>query len=262
MVDIVEREVFLLAHSQPTVGIDNGWYDAVNAFIPEEAETAADDMPFSPDGVMEFAGRTCYDAYGRKNPDTRENRDYIANIMRQNHRSVLEHSSFTFLLHNISRAATHEIVRHRHFSFSQESQRFVHGRNRNVVVPEKVLRNGPVVPAEQLLNPATEEVLDAAFDRNERLYDQYRDAGWSHKEAAEAARSVLPNAAATSIVVTGNLRSWVEFVEKRSAPGADAELQAIAQEVTGFLEKFSPAVFGKEARKLWNGEAVQHGPKK
>ena len=137
-INIVKREIYLLAHSQPAMqgpGLDMSV--ARVDYIPKDAWTERDISPTQAN-VMEFAGRLCYDAFGRKREETREIRDYLANIMDQVHLSVLEHSSFTFLLSNISRAATHEIVRHRHLSFSQESQRFVHGRKRDVVLPEKM----------------------------------------------------------------------------------------------------------------------------
>lgn len=254
MVDIVERKVYLLAHSQPTYHEDlTDWEDAVDDFIPLEA-LRGEDFGSAQGVVMEFAGRTCYDAYGRKNPDTAQTRDYLANIMDQHHRSVLEHSSYTFLLKNISRSATHEIVRHRMGSFSQESQRFVHGRNRNVVAPEGLSGLGGFSDRQL-------EVMGLAFDYNESMYNDLKDTGHTHKEASEAARSLLPNAAATALVVTMNSRSWVEFIEKRMAPGADAELQAIAREILNNLEIITPEIFDEEARSHWDGNEIQNAPK-
>ena len=254
-INIVERKIYLLAHSKPEMmgpgpDMGNAQYD----HIKRDAWTARDASPTQAN-VMEFAGRLCYDAFGRKREETREIRDYLGNIMDQVHLSVLEHSSFTFLLKNISRAATHEIVRHRHLSFSQESQRFVHGRKRDVVLPEKMDREGAMFSAEE------EDLLAESFNLNEKMYDGLREQGFTHKEAAEAARSLLPNAAATNIVVTGNARSWKEFIEKRIAPGADAELQAISREILEHLENILPEVFDEEARSHWDGEEVQHGTK-
>lgn len=254
-INIVERKIYLLAHSKPvTRGEGPDMWDARNDHIPEDVWTEQDVLPTQAN-IMEFAGRLCYDAFGRKREETREIRDYLGNIMDQVHLSVLEHSSFTFLLKNVSRAATHEIVRHRHFSFSQESQRFVHGRKRDVVVPEKMFRD------DMRFEGFEREILGMAFDANEQMYKDLREEGFTHKEAAEAARSLLPNAAATNIVVTGNARSWKEFIEKRIAPGADAELQAISREILEHLENILPEVFDEEARSHWDGEEVQHGTK-
>lgn len=254
-IDIVERKIYLLAQSKPErmgpgPDMENAQYD----HIPADAWTEQDTFPTQAN-VMEFAGRLCYDAFGRKREETREIRDYLGNIMDQVHLSVLEHSSFTFLLKNVSRAATHEIVRHRHLSFSQESQRFVHGRKRDVVLPEKMAQEGVD------FTEAEKEILTDAFVWNENMYRNLKEQGFTHKEAAEAARSLLPNAAATNIVVTGNARSWKEFIEKRIAPGADAELQAISREILEHLENVLPEVFDEEARSHWDGEEVQHGTK-
>lgn len=254
-INIVERKIYLLAQSKPErVGPGPDMGNAQYDHIPEDAWTEQDTFPTQAN-VMEFAGRLCYDAFGRKREETREIRDYLGNIMDQVHLSVLEHSSFTFLLKNVSRAATHEIVRHRHLSFSQESQRFVHGRKRDVVLPEKMAQKGV-----DFLD-AEAEALTEAFIRNENMYLNLKEQGFTHKEAAEAARSLLPNAAATNIVVTGNARSWKEFIEKRIAPGADAELQAISREILEHLEEVLPEVFDGEARSRWDGEEVQHGTK-
>lgn len=254
-IDIVERKIYLLAHSKPvTRGTGPDMGNAQEDHIKKDVWTEQDTFPTQAN-VMEFAGRLCYDAFGRRREETREIRDYLGNIMDQVHLSVLEHSSFTFLLKNVSRAATHEIVRHRHLSFSQESQRFVHGRKRDVVLPEKMAQEGvDFLEAEK-------EALTEAFIRNEIMYLNLKEQGFTHKEAAEAARSLLPNAAATNIVVTGNARSWKEFIEKRIAPGADAELQAISREILEHLENVLPEVFDEEARSHWDGEEVQHGTK-
>lgn len=253
----VEREVYLLQYSRPSEkwwnGEAGGYLEAVRDLVPEESRTQIDYNLVLPDGPQEMAGRACYDAFRRNRPETAVNEDYLANIIRQNHLSVAEHSSFTIFFRNISRAATHELVRHRHFSFSQESQRFVHGRKRDVVIPP-AMRD---MDEEKLL-----KAVKKAFDKNERVYDELREAGLKHKEASEAARAYLPNMAATSIVVTGNSRSWKEFIEKRLAPGADRELQEIAQEVLNILEEINPGIFGPGNRSLWDGKEIQNGPKK
>src|SRR5690606_13467825 len=75
--------------------------------------------------LIEFAGRSCFQSFNKPNPATRANKDYIANIIAQGHHSVLEHASATFYIEGVSRALTHELIRHRHLSFSELSQRFV-----------------------------------------------------------------------------------------------------------------------------------------
>lgn len=134
------------------------------------------------DDLAEFAGRACYQSWSRPNPETATSECYHENTLSMGHFSIYEHASLTFYITGVSRSLTHELVRHRHLSFSQLSQRFV----------------------------------------------------------AEAARSVLLNAQETKIVVSGNIRAWREFVQKRNSPHADAEIRALAQEVLSVLRRVAP----------------------
>lgn len=171
--------------------------------------------------------------------------------------SVLEHTSFTFYIENVSRAATHEIVRHRHFGFSQESQRFVlEKRGRDIVCPPLLRENKE---AQEWLN----NLADEAFDIRDGLVAQIKGErdDLKRKEIVEAARAVLPNAAATSLFMTGNARSWMEFIDKRDSPAADAEIREVAQEIHEQLAEAFPEVFGEEATKLWRGISNQEGVK-
>src|SRR5690554_5126308 len=95
---------------------------------------APDHIPWLPDetatqdgaeALSEFAGRACYQAWERPNPKTAHNVDYLANILKQGHESVLEHGSVSFYIEGVSRSLTHELIRHRHLSFSELSQRYV-----------------------------------------------------------------------------------------------------------------------------------------
>ena len=215
--------------------------------------------------TMVFAGRNCYNAFGRKNPATAENEDYLHNIIQQNHLSVMEHSSFTFLLENVSRSATHEIVRHRHLSFSQESQRYVGVKDEvTYVVPPAIAASIDDDDKDFLERGADHPIFDSVYEAVAAYHDTYsdlRDQGFNHKESAEAARSYLPNGIATTIVVTGNARSWMEFIQKRDAPGADKELQVIAQEISSLLEHELPEVFSPEARAMWPNNSEQKAVK-
>ncbi|AYQ98401.1 ThyX-like thymidylate synthase [Corynebacterium phage Kimchi1738] len=212
----------------------------------------------SPRATIEFAGRICYKALKAKNPKTDSHRGYIHNILEQKHYSVLEHSSYTFLLTGISRADSHEIVRHRHFSFSQESQRFVMQSE-----PFQISVH-PTIEHDGFDIDEYAEFLAKDFEYANDLYDTLKKKGLKHKQAAEAARQVLPNAAAVTMVVTGNVRSWMEFVSKRDHPAADAAIQEIARQVAAILDGELPEVFDEESRAIWDEEfsqrEVQHHP--
>ena len=204
--------------------------------------------------VVELAGRTCYAAYGRKNAETDSHEGYIGNMLKQNHLSVIEHASISFHISGISRAETHELIRHRHFSFSQESQRYV-----VVKKPYRVAIHPTL--AEYYDSSAILEMLKSDFEMAETIYNGLKNEGLSRKEASEAARAFLPNAAATEIVVTGNLRSWLEFITKRDHPAADRGIREMARAIRDHLEDNFPEVFSEEARALWDWNYAQEAPK-
>lgn len=234
---------------------------AVTKSIPANVQAVYDahngaerDRDLQPSGqsVIELAGRTCYAAYGRKNEKTDSHEGYIGNMISQAHWSVAEHASVTFHIQGISRAETHELVRHRHLSFSQESQRYV-----VVQRPYRVALHPTLLKAydkEDLL-----DTLICDFEYVETLYNELREKGYNRKQASEAARAFLPNAAATEITVTGNLRSWVEFVSKRDSDAADAGIRKLAQAIGDQLSVMFPEVFGEDARPIWDETCEQKG---
>lgn len=189
------------------------------------------------DLLAEFAGRNCYQSWERPNPETADNKGYLRNILKQEHFSILEHASVTFYISDISRSLTHELVRHRHLSFSQMSQRYVDETLGGVVVP----------PAFAELEPEDEtEFLKAAQDAIDLyavLCHRLVQAGLGRKQAREAARSILPNAMGTNLVVSGNMRTWREVIMKRSSPAADAEMQLLAKELLTLLKILAPNTF-------------------
>ena len=289
MPDIIFKPtVKLLAKTEPYLQDDIDIFgDPYPDWRHTEAEYAragghsVDDSSPESSSIIEYAGRGCYRAFARKNPETRKRSDYIANIISQEHYSVLEHVSLVFLFTGISRAASHEIVRHRHFSFSQESQRFVltsgdEVEELNLVVPpalstEEQKKLGRVTAKELFKEePHTTgeiNIQDLFLDFQDNLraytyfYETLRGAGKKRKQASEAARAVIPNSAETRMVVTGNLRSWMEFISKRISPAADAKLQEIAQQVLAICENVIPDVFSENVRPLWLNNNEQKGPK-
>lgn len=241
-------QVTLLQKSTPSENLIPTMYDLLGG---EQRDRHFDTS--SPRAVIEFAGRICYKALKSKRAETDSHRGYIHNILKQKHYSVLEHSSYTFLLTGISRADSHEIVRHRHFSFSQESQRFVMQSE-----PFQISVH-PTIEHEvgDLVKYA--DSVAKGFEYANELYDELKESGFEHKQAAEAARQALPNAAAVNMAVTGNVRSWMEFISKRDHPAADASLQEIARQIAAILAEELPEVFDAESRAIWDDEFSQRG---
>lgn len=203
--------------------------------------------------LAEFAGRLCYLSFGpdaglegghRLVPGRTTNREYLANILAVRHGSVLEHAVWSLLFEGVSRALTHELVRHRHFSYSQLSQRYVDESDVAFVLPPEI-REG--TEAFEIWKRSCERALEdyrALLARIEAQVQGEPRATARRKRARQAARSVLPNAAETKVVVTGNARAWRHFLEMRGSATAEAEIRVLALKVLELLREEAPHLFG------------------
>jgi thymidylate synthase (FAD) len=178
----------------------------------------------STESLLEHAGRICYRSETRQ----RSGRFLEARI-REGHESIIEHASVTFEISGISRACSHQLVRHRIASYSQESQRYVDMREVELVVPPSVADN-----------PEARAVWDEFMEQVGETYRRLRALGVRKEDA----RFVLPNATATRIVVTMNFRSLRHFIEVRCDKAAQWEIRALALEMLGQVHAIAPAVFG------------------
>ncbi|MEU8792195.1 FAD-dependent thymidylate synthase [Streptomyces sp. NPDC048643] len=185
------------------------------------------------DALAEAAGRICFKSFSRPNPKTAANADYLNNIITQGHYSVLEHSSVTFLVRDVSRALLTELTRHRHLSFSVVSQRYVRYDDTKPVIP-------PAIEGHEGATELLRTAYKLAVHDYGALVHTLTAQGLSRKAAREAARSVLPNAAPVDMVVTGNLRAWRDVLGKRWHVAADAEIREFAGLVLGELRKVAP----------------------
>lgn len=187
------------------------------------------------DQLAEASGRLCYKAWGRKNPATADNRGYLANIIAHRHFSVLEHASATFLIEGVSRDLLAQLTRHRHLSFSVESQRYVDQEGRDPVI-HPTLRG---TRWESVLNSVSEALQDIYVAVRNDLARQ----GVPRKQAREAARMFLFGAQPVDLVVTGNMRAWREVLEKRHHVSADREIQELAGHLLAHLQRIAPHTF-------------------
>jgi thymidylate synthase (FAD) len=192
--------------------------------------------------LSEFAGRLCY--MSQKNPASRPTREYLENIKKQGHGSVLEHANYSLLLEGVSRSLTHELVRHRAgFAYSQLSQRYVDESEANFVMP-------PAIIGDEALESRWREQMERAQQSYvalvESLMQRYAWVGdkiHRRKMAREAARGVLPNSTETKIVVTGNARAWRTMLELRTSEGAELEIRRCAVEILRVLQGEAPGFF-------------------
>src|SRR5690242_11024839 len=145
--------------------------------VAKTAFTVPDDVPWSTDAdggqaLAEFAGRACYQSWSKPNPSTATNAGYLAHILEVGHLSVLEHGTVTFYFTGVSRSFTHELIRHRHFSYSQLSQRYVPERQAAMVEPD-VIADDPEL--HKLFVAATEASVQAYTDLLEGLERRFAE---------------------------------------------------------------------------------------
>lgn len=178
--------------------------------------------------AMEKRVDTDYMRYVDADVPTEDVHDFLRGVLESGHESVLEHVTFTFAIHNVSRACTHQLVRHRIASFSQQSQRYVVPKDMQFVIPEAFMKENEVY------DRFMESMRRAAQD-----YQWFLDRGFK----AEDARYVLPNAASSSIVVTMNVRSLWNFFSERLCERAQWEIRSVAWSMRALCYQVSSLLF-------------------
>ena len=183
-----------------------------------------------PEQLIERAGRTCYKSEAKITEESAP--DFVRMICRRHHVSVIEHAVATFML-TTDRGITHELVRHRLASFSQESTRYVN-----------YYKKGEIRVIEPIgLTEAQREVWLRAVMDAEQHYNQLVNAGCK----PEQARDVLPTCLAADIAITANFREWKHIISLRTSPAAHPKIRLLIGEVHRQLTVISPTIFGPDA---------------
>jgi thymidylate synthase (FAD) len=194
-----------------------------------------------PDRAVAVAGRLCYAPVSAAELD-REMTDadvakLVRVLVRSGHHSALEHAVFTFAIDGVSRACTHQLVRHRVASYNQQSQRYVRfGGADSFIVPPSIAANAE---AHEVFLGAMEQAR-AAYDR---LVDIGLRDGRKKESVQEDARFVLPNATETKIVVTMNARELRHFFRVRCCRRAQWEINELAWRMRSMVRELSPYLF-------------------
>ena len=210
--------------------------------------------------IVEIAGRVCYMSFGDKQ-SPRRNGDYIHNLIRQGHESVLEHVSWTFLLAGISRAFTHQLVRHRvGFAFSQLSQQYHEETTATFVEPAHLKQSPQALQAWRRAVTVSQESYKVILDSLSEL-EGAPGLDLSKKEfkraIRSAARSVLPNATETKIVATANARALRHFFKIRGSIPGDIEMREVAAALFNHVRIEAPSLFADfTLEKLADGSPV------
>lgn len=190
-----------------------------------------------PEITIAIAARLCYSSYSIAKIESDFNegekgiekaRKLIKKIRSSGHESVLEHSNFTFGVENLSRSASHQLVRHRIASYSQRSQRYVKETKPRYVIPDSIAKNS------EFLKKYNNAIGDMFF-----LYDYLLKNGIP----AEDARYLLPNATETQLVFTMNARELLHFFRLRGCERAQWEIRRVAHEMFRLVYPLAPSVF-------------------
>ncbi len=194
---------------------------------PEATVTAAAKLCYSPVDVEEIVSR-------RKNPDHRK---FLEKLTSMGHMSPIEHVSFTFAIEGISRACSHQLVRHRLASFSQQSQRYV-GKEKGFryIVP-------PAIRNKAESRKRFEGLMEQSATVYKDLTQMLVENGRSNEEAREDARFVLPNAAETKIIMTMNARELLHFFSQRLCMRAQWEIRNMALAIRKLVKPIAPTIF-------------------
>jgi thymidylate synthase (FAD) len=176
--------------------------------------------------LIELAGRVAYQSFHRLKEGSEK--EFVRMIRRSGHHSVLEHAYATFRISGISRACSHQLVRHRLCSFTQKSQRYVDEKDFSYVIP-------PSVEESEEAKKLFEEFMESA--RN--TYVRLKELGIKNEDA----RYVLPNATETEIVLTANFRELRHIISLRKDKSAQWEIRKLAHEMLRLLKEHAPSVF-------------------
>lgn len=188
-----------------------------------------------PEKMVAIAARLCYSPVGVDELNEKLTDDEVKKLVRfvvsSGHLSTTEHISFTFGIEGVSRALTHQLVRHRIASYNQQSQRYVKFReNFNYITPLSIGND-----------PQTKEKFDHLMVEIHKFYMQMLDKGIE----AEDARYILPNASETKIIVTMNARELLHFFTVRCCNRAQWEIRELATEMLKMVKRICPTVFEK-----------------
>ncbi len=181
-------------------------------------------LSITPDAekLIEKAGRCCYKSEVG-------NPSIIKAWIKSGHESVIEHATATFRINGVSRALTHQLVRHRLASYSQQSQRYVDENDFDYVIPEEIKKNEDAL-----------KIFERTMKSLELTYRTFLNLGIKKEDA----RAILPNATSTEIVMSMNFRELRSFLILRTEKHAQQEIRNLANEILKIMKKQASNCFG------------------
>ena len=174
--------------------------------------------------LIEKSARVCYNSKLNKS----KRKVFLQSLIKKGHHSILEHATATFKISGISRALSHQLVRHRLASYSQQSQRYVDMNNFDYIIPPKIENDY------KLFND-----YENLMEQTRQLYSKMIKAGIKKEDA----RFILPNATKTELIMTANFREWRHIIELRCSKKAQWEIREVFKKILIMLYDESPIVF-------------------
>jgi thymidylate synthase (FAD) len=196
-----------------------------------------------PEETVAMAAKLCYSPSDieslKEKIEIKDQKAFVEKLMKIGHMSPIEHASFTFAIEGISRACSHQLVRHRLASYSQQSQRYVSEEmGFDYIIP-------PVIKEDKELKEYFEAFMEEAQKAYNHIVKKLNEKGVKGESANQDARFVLPNAAETKIIVTMNARELLHFFRVRCCNRAQWEIRQMAEEMLKLAKKASPVIFEK-----------------
>jgi thymidylate synthase (FAD) len=214
----------------------------------------------NPEETIAMAAKLCYSPSDveslKKKIEAKDQKDFVKKLVKVGHMSPIEHATFTFGIEGISRACSHQLVRHRLASYSQQSQRYVSEKSQESIVESQESRVESqvstfdyIVPPSIAENRETKNAFEKFMVEAQHAYDFFvrklNEKGIKGEAANQDARFVLPNACETKIMVTMNARELLHFFRQRCCFRAQWEIRNMAQQMLFLVKEVAPTIFEK-----------------
>ena len=197
----------------------------------------------NPEETVAMAAKLCYSPADIKSLkskiEAKDQKAFVEKLVKMGHMTPIEHSSFTFAIEGISRACSHQLVRHRLASYSQQSQRYVSEEaGFDYVIP-------PIIKEDRELKENFTSFMKQAQAAYNNMVKKLNEMGVKGESANQDARFILPNAAETKIMVTMNARELLHFFRQRCCNRAQWEIRRMSEEMLRLVKKTAPTIFHK-----------------
>src|SRR5574341_1081736 len=193
-----------------------------------------------PEEVVAMAAKLCYSPANveelKEKIEAKDQTAFVEKLASIGHLSPIEHVSFTFGIEGISRACSHQLVRHRVASYSQQSQRYVREEQFDYIIP-------PSIKEDPALVREFEQGMAEAQENYTKVLKRLEELGYKGESGQQDARYLLPNAAETKIVVTMNARELLHFFRVRCCNRAQWEIRSMVIEMLRLVKNTSPHIF-------------------